>query len=58
MGASGFLSVFSGKHNLLGLEEEVFEFNSFDEVSVPDEGSVGDSDVLVLVIDSRDQIAT
>mmetsp|Transcript_32133 Transcript_32133/g.36466 ORF Transcript_32133/g.36466 Transcript_32133/m.36466 type:complete len:356 (-) Transcript_32133:748-1815(-) len=46
---TGFLSVFSGKHSHLGLEEKILEFQSFDQVGIPDKSSIGNSNILELL---------
>lgn len=47
MGSSTLLSVLGSLHGLSGLEEEVLEFEGLDQVGVPYERSVLDTDVLV-----------
>lgn len=43
--SSGLFSVLSSKHRHLGLDHQVIELHSLDEVGVPDVASVADSDI-------------
>lgn len=51
VGSSGLLTVEGGLDGLLGVDQEVIEFEGFDEVSVPDESSVLGLDVVDLSVD-------
>jgi len=55
---TGLLSVFSGKHGHFSLDNEVFELHSLDKVSVPDVATVADSDVLHLLSNFVQLVAT
>lgn len=50
MRTSGLLAVGGAVHDLFGLDHEVVQLNGFDQVGVPDQSTVFNSDVFKLLV--------